>query len=76
MRLDFATFTIAGPSTLTSSTAKLNKAGAVDQITPGTQVVGPATQCLTDTFSVSNGGGGINPPTICGTNSGEHSKSF
>ncbi len=33
----------------------------------------PVTQCLTDRFSVSNADG-PNPPTICGTNTGEHSK--
>ena len=33
--------------------------------------VSTATQCLTDTFTVT-GGGGSNPPTICGTNTGQH----
>jgi hypothetical protein len=32
-----------------------------------------ATQCLTDTFSVTNPSG-LTPPSICGTNTGEHSK--
>jgi len=32
-----------------------------------------AGQCLTDTFVVSNPGG-VAPPLICGTNTGEHSK--
>jgi len=31
-----------------------------------------ASQCQTDTFSVSNSNGPA-PPVICGTNSGEHS---
>jgi hypothetical protein len=31
--------------------------------------------CLTDTFSVTNPGGNA-PPTICGINTGYHSKSF
>jgi len=68
LRLDFSTFVIAGPSTNTLSTAKelggsqINVAGAV---------VSPATNCLTDTFSVTGNAGG-NPPVICGTNTGYH----
>ena len=31
------------------------------------------SQCLDDTFSVTNPGG-ISPPTICGKNQGRHSK--
>ncbi len=31
-----------------------------------------ASNCLTDTFEVTNPGG-VTPPTICGTNTGEHS---
>ncbi len=73
MRLDFVSFTIAGPSTSTSSVTTL-RGGVIDAA--GAQQVGVATQCLTDTFSVTNGGGGINPPTICGTNTGEHSKTL
>ena len=34
-----------------------------------------ATQCATDTFSVSSPGG-TSPPSICGTNTGEHSMKF
>ena len=30
----------------------------------------------TDTFSVTGGGGSDSPPTICGTNTGEHSKIY
>ena len=33
----------------------------------------PYSQCLDDTFSVTNPGG-ISPPTICGKNQGRHSK--
>jgi hypothetical protein len=33
-----------------------------------------ATGCLTDSFSLTGPGGSV-PPTICGTNTGEHSKS-
>ncbi len=48
-------------------TASQGSVGATNAVT-----VSDATQCLTDRFSVTNGGGGINPPTICGTNTGEH----
>ena len=34
-----------------------------------------ATQCLTDTFSVTNPSG-ITHPSICGINTGEHSNTF
>ncbi len=72
MRLDFVNFDITGPYTLSTVVSSVNKGGAVDP--NGSLNVGLATQCLTDNFSVINGGGGINPPTICGVNTGEHSK--
>ncbi len=72
MRLDFNTFVIAGPSTNTNSVTKV-KAMAGVVVESADISVTDHSQCLTDTFSVTNGGGGINPPTICGTNSGEHS---
>jgi hypothetical protein len=37
--------------------------------------VNVASRCLTDIFSVSNPSGSA-PPSICGTNSGQHSKFF
>ena len=43
------------------------------QIGAGGKAAADATQCLTDTFSVTNPGGGYAPPTICGRNTGEHS---
>ncbi len=73
MRLDFNTFQIAGPSTNTNSVTKV-KAMAGVIVESADVSVTDSSQCLTDTFSVTNGGGGINPPTICGTNTGEHSK--
>ncbi len=73
MRLDFNTFQIAGPATSSDSVTKIKTGAGV--VVEGADVsVSDATQCLTDTFSVTNGGGGINPPSICGTNNGEHSK--
>ena len=69
MRLDFDTFTITGPSTLTTSTVK-TIGGSV--ATDGAESSG-ASQCATDLFSVTNPGGSNTPPSICGTNTGEHS---
>ena len=43
------------------------------QVAAGGKAVALATQCLTDTFSVTNSGG-YGPSSICGTNTGEHSK--
>ncbi len=74
MRLDFQSFTITGPTTLTTAITSINKGGVVDP--NGSLNVAAASQCQTDTFTVTNGGGGINPPTICGINTGEHSKTF
>ncbi len=74
IRLDFNTFVISGPSTSTATVAK-----EVGGQTTYTKAVGIgyslATVCLTDTFSVTNPGGNA-PPTICGINTGYHSKSF
>jgi hypothetical protein len=62
IRLDFSTFVISGPSTLTASVAT----------GPTGKEVSFATQCLTDTFSLTGPIGSV-PPVICGTNTGEHS---
>ncbi len=72
LRLDFNNFVITGPSMETISTTKRVKNGGVVQ-NGATVPVTEATQCLTDRFSVSNADG-PNPPVICGTNTGEHSK--
>ena len=37
----------------------------------GALIVTTATQCLTDTFTMTGVPGSV-PPTICGTNSGYH----
>ena len=68
-RLDFNTFSIRGPSTSTV-TVGLHKFGVdVGVGVPYTT----NTQCLTDTFMVTSPGNPV-PPTICGKNTGEHSK--
>ncbi|XP_071749656.1 uncharacterized protein [Lepeophtheirus salmonis] len=68
LRLDFQSFMITGPSTLTETIGKttfgiLSAGGAVE--------VSDQTQCTTDTFTVTNPGG-TTPPVICGLNTGEH----
>ncbi len=67
LRLDFETFVINGPTTASTSVFHIL----------GGQVIGRAngvavsigTQCLTDTFQISNQ---ANLPLICGTMTGEH----
>ena len=67
--MDFSSFVIAGPTTVVTTVGKeLNGVIAL-----GGQPFNLATQCLTDTFSVSGPSGSV-PPVICGTNTGEHSK--
>jgi len=68
--MDFNTFVITGPNTLTTS-VNFNIAGSFSYAA-GIKV-GYATQCQTDTFSMTGVPGAI-PPVICGTNSGYHSK--
>eukprot|EP00095_Tigriopus_kingsejongensis_P003148 snap_masked-scaffold662_size116868-processed-gene-0.8 protein:Tk03148 transcript:snap_masked-scaffold662_size116868-processed-gene-0.8-mRNA-1 annotation:"conserved hypothetical protein" len=68
LRLDFSNFVLTGPSTQTVSTG-LQVGGVLSPA--GVNPVSPATQCLTDSFSVTNPGG-QSPPSICGVNSGEH----
>ena len=70
LRLDFSSFVIAGPTTVVTTVSKsLN--GNI--LLTGTAAFNLATQCLTDTFSVTGPSGSV-PPVICGTNTGEHSK--
>lgn len=65
IRLDFSTFVITGPST-SSVSVGLALAG---EFNPGGIAVADTTQCLTDTFSVTNQ---VSVPVICGTNTGFH----
>ena len=78
IRIDFNTFTIAGPTTIASSVASeiggsivpfVGPTGGVPNVVPVTL----ASNCLTDTFSLTGPGGSV-PPVICGTNTGQHSK--
>jgi len=65
IRLDFSSFVITGPST-TSTSIELMLNG---NFGAGGKQVAEATQCLTDTFSITNQD---TVPTICGTNTGFH----
>jgi len=71
LRLDFDTFAITGPSTGSGATTDDGECayGTFGSQGPGT--CSAASQCLTDTFSVTNPGGPA-PPVICGTNTGKH----
>jgi len=61
---------IAGPSTITLSS--LYQVGGSVATAEGKKI-STATQCLTDTFSLTGPSGSV-PPVICGTNTGEHSE--
>ena len=70
VRLDFNTFVISGPSTLSTSVGEL--LNGVLTPNPGAGLaVSSATQCLTDTFTITNQ---ASLPMVCGTLSGQHSK--
>ena len=70
LRLDFDTFTITGPSTSSISIGK-----QIGDTNNGLgKTYSQATQCATDIFSVTNPGGSA-PPSICGTNTGQHCQS-
>ena len=69
IRLDFITFVISGPSTLTGSIGETIH-GTFTTVAAGGvgSDVTDAGQCNTDTFTI----GSSQVPTICGTNTGDH----
>jgi len=69
MRLDFNTFVITGPATMTLTIGK-HVHGVVNE-GAGQKEVAQRTQCLTDTFTISNQ---VSVPVICGTNTGYHGR--
>ena len=71
LRIDFTSFVITGPSTLTLTTVKAISGGTLGTLN-GVEI-SYATNCLTDKFSVTSSGGGTSP-VICGTNNNVHSK--
>jgi len=71
LRLDFETFTIAGPSITVTDTVQTASNNVV--AVPGATATASnyQSQCLTDSFAVSNPGG-HSPPVICGSNNDYH----
>ncbi len=72
LRLDFTNFQITGPSTSTVVNAQILNGQPTTTAAAGVAAT-TATRCLTDTFSVTNPNG-KSPSTICGKNTGQHSK--
>ncbi len=74
LRLDFSTFSIAGPSTSANVVVQRKNGVAVENGgsgAPGTL----ASQCLTDSFSVTNAAG-RSSDILCGVNTGQHRESW
>ena len=69
IRIDFSNFVITGPNTITVSNGY--EVGGSSATLAGKKI-SSATQCQTDTFSLTGPAGSV-PPVICGTNTGEHS---
>ncbi len=73
LRMDFNSFVITGPNTLTTSIFYNLQGNVVaTSLLKVGQSASLATQCQTDSFTVT-GSGGATPPVICGTNTGYHS---
>lgn len=73
LRVDFNTFVIAGPNTLTATVGTVLYGQPT--VAGGTGVdVTQETQCSTDQFTMTGPAGTV-PPVICGTNSGYHGQS-
>ena len=70
LRLDLNTFVITGPTTVLTSSGWESGGSAVYL---AGNAFNQATNCLTDTFSMTGVSGAL-PPVICGTNSGYHSE--
>ena len=71
LRLDFTTFVITAPNSLSISVARTNNGVPINS-NKNFNRVSARGQCLTDTFMVTNPGGQT-PPTLCGDNTGQHS---
>jgi hypothetical protein len=75
IRLDFTTFTITGPSTVT--TAQISRiagspAGNFEDIALAGSGANLATNCLLDSFYATSTSPSSAPPAICGVNTGFH----
>ena len=76
--MDFTNFVITQPSNDITSVGLIQKgSGFTDPggVVANSYPVNRVTQCLEDSFSVSSPGNSA-PPTICGTNTGQHSEYF
>lgn len=67
LRLDFMTFVIAGPSTVTTTVGGTTGGEALG----AAKDVADVGRCKDDQFSVTSPGNAA-PPVICGTNTGDH----
>ncbi len=77
LRLDFASFAINGPTTVSDSVGKALFGRLVTKGNANANQVAAASQCLDDSFvatAVGGGGGGsgASSDVICGTNTDEH----
>jgi len=73
--LDFTTFVITGPNTLSITQARRrlgNPVKALADLTGALEGQNFRTNCMVDTFSVTGESPSSTPPTICGTNTGMH----
>ena len=73
IRLDFETFVISGPSTITTSLTKHIFGVPAGATATNERAVSLATNCLTDTFTVSKTN---NVPVLCGDLADDHRKYF
>jgi hypothetical protein len=62
---------ISGPNTVTNTGVAKEIGGSISK-TAGV-AVNYATDCLTDTFTLTGPTGSV-PPVLCGTNTGQHGK--
>jgi len=75
IRLDFTSFTITGPSTLTTVQTSRIAGAPMGNVEDNTGVVAGAnyaTNCLLDAFYVTSASSSAAPPSICGVNTGFH----
>jgi len=74
LRLDFTTFVITGPSTLTVHTGRrrLGQPSEAHFDNYALEGINYATNCFTDAFYTQGASPSTNPPLICGTNTGHH----
>jgi len=75
LRLDFTTFVITGPSTVTAPSVRRRLGTPVGLVADGAYVAqgsSYATNCMADVFTTTSASSSTNPPAICGTVTGEH----